>query len=578
MKLKTKFFLIFVLISIIPVLLVAIIVYDRYTIMTQESMLEVYENIFHSATDMANQSIAEIKHTLEASSFYTDAEHSIINDLEKYTEGGSFTPGDVFESNNNLKFLCQNLIYSTDNLNAIFIFTPSGQVLGYGKITDVMPNYTPFEDSWYKKTVALKGKTYVDGISEKDFLIRSEPSISFSKALYDVYSHEFLGVLFVDYAPEIFDLSKVNTLPQTVLLSVETDEDFILYTNVDTLSDPLPSSKSGIQVYKSSLDMDGLYLISSVNPQRLFEEFQITQRMILILAGIYIILLFVISFFLSKYLTKPIAHLSEQMSNHKLHNYVTDERYLNRMDEIGTLYNEYNSMLEEQEKHIKNEYQNKLITLDSQMKSLEAQINSHFLYNTLESINSLAELEGIESISVMSMALGNMFRYSIKAKSELVSVAEEISNVQDYVSIQRIRFQNKFRLELDIPDNLYRCKVLKLILQPIVENALIHGLNRCTEGDVITIRAYTQEQNFFFEVKDNGVGMDNHQLNTIRSILAEPPQFKELGHRSTQSIGLKNINSRIELYYGAGYGMMVNSTPGTGTIITLKLPYFKQED
>lgn len=578
MKLRTKFFLIFTVLSIIPAVTIFATVFMRYLKYSEQQTAEMYQHIYESAIDEAEQSLSEINHVLESMSFYTDAENSIIRDLKKYTQSGTFTSMDVYTSNNNLKFLIQSLIYSTDNLNGIFIFTPSGQTLGYGKNIDIMPNYTPTTDTWYTRTLELEGKTYINGITTKDFLIHAKPSISFSKALYDVYSHEFLGILFVDCVPEIFDLSKVNTLPEKVLLTIETERGFILYSNVDTLTQNTTESAALMQHQSTQLDMLELTLTSAVNPGQLYQEFEMMKKLFLVLSALYITLFFVISFLLSRYLTTPIIYLSRQMANHKLNSYVTEEKYLNRSDEIGILYNEYNSMLEEQQKYIKNEYQNKLITLDSQMKSLEAQINSHFLYNTLESINSLAEIEGIESISTMSMALGNMFRYSIKAKSELVSVMDEISNVQDYVSIQRIRFGNKFQLKLMIPKEMYHCRVLKLIFQPLVENALLHGLDRCATGDTITITGAFKENNLIFQIQDNGIGMDASQVAIIESILAEPPHFKELGRRSTQSIGLKNICSRIELYYGAGYGLSLSSQKEHGTTISIKLPYIHQED
>lgn len=578
MKLRTKFFVIFTLLSIIPAVTIFATLFLHYLKHTEQQTAEVYQHIYDSAIDEANQSISEINHVLESMSFYTDGENSIIRDLKKYTKTGNYTSMDIYNSNNHLKFLIQSLIYSSDNLNGIFIFTPSGQTLGYGNNIDVKPRYLPFTSTWYTRTLELEGKTYINGITTKDFLIHAKPSISFSKALYDVYTHEFLGVLFVDCKPEIFDLSIVSTLPDKVLLTIKTDHNFILYSNVDSLSQNTAESASLMQPQSAELDMYNLTLTSAVNPRQLYHEFDIMKTLFSILCGLYILLFFIISFLLSRYLTNPIIHLSKQMANHKLNSYVTKEKYLNRSDEIGILFNEYNSMLDEQQRYIKNEYQNKLITLDSQMKSLEAQINSHFLYNTLESINSLAEIEGIESISTMSMALGNMFRYSIKAKSELVPVSEEIANVQDYVSIQSIRFSNKFQLKLQIPEEMYHCRVLKLIFQPLVENALLHGLDRCATGDTITITGSFQDNNLLFLIQDNGIGIEPSQVKKIESILAEPPHFKELGRRSTQSIGLKNVSSRIELYYGAGYGLSLSSEIGRGTTISIKLPYIHQEE
>ena len=191
---------------------------------------------------------------------------------------------------------------------------------------------------------------------------------------------------------------------------------------------------------------------------------------------------------------------------------------------------------------------------------------------TLESINSMAELDDNEQIATMSLALGNMFRYTIKTESEVVTLRDELRHVHDYVSIQLIRFSNKFRLELDIPERILEEKVLKLILQPIVENSFYHGLNYCTAGDRITIRGARENSTLLLSVSDNGQGMRREKLEELNVKLQEEASFTELGHRTRQSIGLKNIHSRVELYYGKGYGLHISSTPGEGSTITIKLP------
>ena len=228
--------------------------------------------------------------------------------------------------------------------------------------------------------------------------------------------------------------------------------------------------------------------------------------------------------------------------------------------------------MKEQEQYIKTQYQDRLILLDAQMKSLEAQINSHFLFNTLESINSIAEVEGVSSISDIVLSLGNMFRYSIKTESEIVTLYDELDHINNYVSIQQVRFNNRFRVETDISDSLKKQKVLKLILQPLVENALYHGLKNCTRGDLITVSAKKDNNNLLISVWDNGVGMSEDELNSLQEKLIAPAEFKSLGKRSSRSIGLSNINARIRLYYGHEYGMTVDIAASGGLRITLRLP------
>lgn len=577
MKIKTKFLIIFLLISNIPILIITSYTYNKYTDLIHTQTTQVSENVFNNAKDYANSSIANINHIAEIFSFYSGSNDAIIEDLKKYSDSNrSYSYYDVFQSNNNIKFICQNLIYSSSYINGIFVFTPTGEILGYGygDNIDIKSGYHPFEDSWYKKTLSLEGKTYIDGISKKPFILHAKPSISFSRALYDVYSHEFLGVLFIDCSPKIFDLSSVNTLPNLMLLSIQNEQNQVLYTNVDDLEDKFSSKTTTKQ--SAPLDIEGLHLSSAVNYSHLYKQFNYTRTLIIIIGVSCAVVFLVISILLSYSLTNPITYLSNKMMNRKGHYKVKKEKYLNRTDEIGILYNEYNRMIETLDDFIKNEYQNKLITLDSQMKSLEAQINSHFLYNTLESINSIAEIEEIDSIATMSLALGNMFRYSIKTQSELVTIEEELNHVKDYVAIQKIRFDNKFALIIDLPDGMSELRVLKLIMQPIVENALYHGLNYCNTGSFIKIHGFLNASTLFIEICDDGAGMSKEQVLALEQSFQETAHFTELGHRNKQSIGLKNIHTRIALYYGQGYGLSVFSTLGEGTIITIKLPLLFQ--
>ncbi|MBE5969088.1 MAG: hypothetical protein E7242_02540 [Lachnospiraceae bacterium] len=577
MSLKSKFFVIFFLVSAIPMVVASVFLFNYYTNLNKKNMLDVYDNICKSASVSTQQSIETVKTTLDSLAFYNDSENSIINDIKKYSSGEEYTSFDVLQSNKNIKYLAENLIYSSENLNGIFIFTSGGQLIGYGNNIDILPNYNPSDDNWYKETVKRHGRVYVGDVSKKDFIIYGKESIIVSKALYSFENHEFLGVLMADFTPDLFNLNSVNPLPHSVLISIENNDGNILYSNVDELSSPYPGENKESLINSSTLNLDNIKLSISANPDTLYKDIVPVQFAIVSICIVYVIVCIFVSIMMSVSVTTPISTLSVLMSRHKLGNFAENDKYLKRSDEIGTLYNEYNSMIEEQEKYITSEYKNKLISLDSQMKSLEAQIDSHFLFNTLETINSLAELNGVDDISNISISLGNMLRYSIKAKSELVTVSDELANVDDYITIQKIRFNNKFKLITNIDENILNCRVLKLTFQPLVENALQHGLLKCEAGDTITISSRVKGDMLYFDISDNGVGINENQLEQIRENLKRPPEFKELGKRSTQSIGLKNISSRIELYYGAGFGLIINSKENEGTKISIKFPLLTTE-
>lgn len=579
MKLRSKVFIIFTSIAIIPLMVLTWFSYSRYVKTIEQRMDDISTTLFENATENANQMLSSVKQTAGLFTFYSDSDFSIIENLKRFSDSeNGYDPYDLFQTNRNLRFIFQNVLYSYNYINSLYVFTPSGAVLGHtsGINGDVSINYNPANHNWYQDTLDLNGGLYISSIDDHDIFNGQKNSVFFSQAIHDVYTNEFLGVLVIDCDPTLFDLSLQNTMPDITMLTLDnTANGSVLYSNADDF-DYSFAQKNKV-VYHQSLNLSPLRLTAVFDYNTLFQEYNVTGILMLALAmacGVGIILL---AYITSANLVYPIEHLSRKMATQKGHALELTGRYLNRTDEVGTLYNEYNSMVETLNTSVKRDYQDKLILMDAQMKSLEARINSHFLFNTLEAINSMAELDDNENIATMSLALGNMFRYTIKTQSELVTLEEELHHVFDYVSIQTIRFDNRFKLDIQITQSLRSLHVLKLILQPLVENSLYHGLNYCTSGDTIAIHAHAENNNLYIDVSDNGVGMNQEQLESIRAKLREEPSFTELGHRNKQSIGLKNIHSRIELYYGKGYGLSVDSQINQGTAIHIKIPILSQE-
>ena len=574
MKLRTRFFLIFSILAVIPLLILTEYSYVRYRDITYERMDELSENLFQNAVTQTNNMLSTVQTSISYLTFYSNEnDYSVIENLRPYAEEDTqLTAYDTFRTTQHLNGVFQNIMASYDYITGIYIFTPSDVTFSCSQSSNILSSrYSPKGKNWYENTLAQNGHFYVSAFMDPDMFIGEvEDAVYFSLSINDLYTNEFLGVILVSCDSDIFDLSTVNTMPETTLLYISSKEtNYTLYSNINEL--PENFSGSGLEVKKTDLAVDSLELTAAFDYDSLYAEFSLTGALFLVVAFTCILIFLVLAYVMTKNMIRPLEELSTTMSRQgkDLSFY---SPYMNRTDEIGTLYNEYSNMLEELNASIKRDYQDKLNILDAQMKSLEARINSHFLFNTLESINSMAEIDENEDIATMSLALGNMFRYAIKTPSEIVTLQDEINHVKDYVSIQAIRFSNKFTLTLDIPDELYQQKVLKLILQPLVENSFYHGLNYCTVGDTITIQAKRDSTILYITVSDNGQGMTQEVLDELRAKLSEEASFTELGHRNKQGIGLKNIHSRIELYYGRGYGLSITSTPGEGTSITIKIP------
>lgn len=581
MKLKYRFFLIFSALAVVPLFLFSYIAYNHYINLSNSQITETSSKIMEQAVQETDSVFGSMQHILELVQYTSPNEETILQELGKFADPNSeHSDQDIYEANKKMKYIFQNFVFSTENINGIFIFTPSKVVLGqgYGNGVDVRSDYDPAGEDWYEKTLELEGKIYVDGVKERDYLLNDTPSISFSMCVYDVYSRDFLGVLYINCSQEIFSLDTVNVLPEATEFVIKRENEILYKSNPFDWENSSETNKESHKIeYNQEIAGEGVTLTAVFDKAGLAADFRVTLSLMLFALVVFLILFIVLAYFLARYLTEPITALSHIMAHPREKNRAVESPYMNRTDEIGTLYNQYQTMLEENNRYIKSEYENKMILMDTQMKALESQINAHFLYNTLEVINSLAEIEEAEDISVMALALGDMFRYSIKTKGALVTLEKELAHVKNFVAIQQIRFDNGFRFEMDVPEELYSCRILKLILQPLVENALYHGLLHCNAGSSIYLSARKENKIIYFTVKDDGVGMASETLEQLQKLLEEKPKFGELSQHANESICLKNINARIRLYYGEDYGLSVKSEQRCGTTVQIKIPDLAEE-
>jgi two-component system sensor histidine kinase YesM len=221
------------------------------------------------------------------------------------------------------------------------------------------------------------------------------------------------------------------------------------------------------------------------------------------------------------------------------------------------------------------DYAEQIVTKQAEIDALQSQINPHFLYNTLDSIRGKALSEGVPEIADMTAALSAFFRYSVSKKSNLVTLDDELRNIDHYFAIQRYRFDNRFTLNkvLEEGDGLLECALPKLTIQPVVENAIYHGLEMRIGGGTITIRVTATERRLIIHVVDDGVGMDTATLDALNQRL-DSGQSAESVQASPRSSGiaLTNVNQRIKLLCGEQYGITVYSTLDLGTDVEIVLP------
>ena len=259
-----------------------------------------------------------------------------------------------------------------------------------------------------------------------------------------------------------------------------------------------------------------------------------------------------------------------------------EEFFLQEDFEKLSLFEKINHILETYSPHTQAESQEEedLRRTRAELFALQAQINPHFLYNTLDSIRGQALIDGVGEIADTIEALSNIFKYSIGEKDNLISLRQELENLVYYVKIQKYRFMDKIDLAMEIEDNDYhvlRTKIPKLTLQPIVENAIHHGLEPKPEKGKVTVRVLVVDSQLRITVADDGVGMDEETLLRIKKQLCGTAVVQQGSKKAIHGIALHNANKRIQNYFGPNYGLEIYSTKNLGTRVDVTVPYLKKE-
>lgn len=284
----------------------------------------------------------------------------------------------------------------------------------------------------------------------------------------------------------------------------------------------------------------------------------IVALMVILVGGIAML----IGIYISQQIARPIVHLAQIMetySNDKEY----DETYINRDDEIGEIYLQFLSLMTRIDDYHHEGIRKQELLRQSEIKALMSQINPHFLYNTLDSIKWKAKLDETDDIAVMVTELGNLLKGSMDNRNTLVSIYDEIQFVESYIKIQKFRYGERFEYVSSIQEDIYHYIIPKLILQPLVENALIHGIENAKVKGIIELSAWEEGNYLYFSIADNGVGTDL--------------KLDDILNNTEKSIGLRNVDQRIKLYYGQEFGIRWESEIGHGTVVFIRIPKIVKE-
>ncbi len=490
------------------------------------------------------------------------------------------------------------VLQMNDKLNGISLLDAEGEVKyainiqGKNSISG-----SEKEEIWFKETLALNGAPYFIDPHTNDFILyltnETKPTvISVAQSIMDYYANRTIGVLLVDQNTQQFfdDIATVN-LQQGEQVAIISRTGKLIYSNIP-LNEPekqaiLDAVQSEGQT-PARINLDGRQelLIASKPSQYGFQVISLLpvaelqkksaylKNMNLIMLPIVTGIVFFISIAVSYMFVKPLRRMMPSFK--KLEMGIFSTRVpVKGTHELAQISSAFNHMVQNIENLINQKYEANLLRKQAEFSALQSQINPHFLYNTLYATKSVIDRNEYDKASAMIQNLSEIFRYSLNQGSSSVSLREEIDHIRKYLYLHEIRFADKYTVHYDIDESLWNCRLLRLTLQPIVENAIEHGLKEKSFGGEIRISAKASGDKWLIYIYDNGRGFSEQALSHFNTLLKQP--YDE-PLSSMEHIGIRNVNSRIQLQYGQEFGLKIGSKSGLHTTIKITLPLQRTQE
>ena len=517
--------------------------------------------------------------------------------IQKYLKNSdSLSDVERFKDANKITELLDNIINTRQDIVSIFIFGNNGTMLSNNMNSGVNRNYNFAKQNWYQDAMESNGKPVVVSPHKQSYVINSSKMvISLSRSINIYDQKDQLGVILIDLNLKVLDdICRNVKLGNSGYMFIVDSEGNVVYhpdysymqraaddmyiKNVfkadDSLIPDVLEAEGGSFIKKvdsgqmhvtfKKFEPAGWTIIGVTPYKSMMYEIYRIRSFILIIGLLGLLGAFIMSYLISSMISKPVTRLQHLMKQAEGGNLDVSLNFDSR-DEIGSLSKSFNNMINK----IKDLMHQVVVEQEDKRKTelnaLQAQINPHFLYNTLDSIIWMAEMNKDEVV-IMADALAKLFRLSLSKGAEIIPVEQEMEHVRNYLIIQSMRYSDKFDYEIKVDENILRNSTLKLILQPLVENSIYHGIKNRRQKGHILIRGRKIEDKMLLEVIDDGIGMEQEKCDEI------------LKHGSTgtrkgfNGVGVKNVNDRIKLYYGDEYGLKYISSPGMGTTAELWLP------
>lgn len=565
---------------IVSLLVVSVIVYSVAKRTIQNRVSEYMEQyLVQLSTSIDNKLETTLQLNAQLS---VNAQLSEI--LKKYD---SASPSEKLSYRQDVENIFITIMSIYDNIRGIYIFDSCGNEF-YLRNSSGLDMSTLEKASWYQDALARQGAhvIFLDSRSGRDNM-----AVGIARSIVNIYNHQSYGVALIEIpysliAETVYGGSAQSELQQGAIV-IRDDQEQLIYSTraevgaqtADTQSRPAAGTPQMRVFYADGAEQIRITYVSArtgwtydyvCEMKYLMKDMARIKTVITVLVVAVSLITVCLLIVFSHRTFRPLGELVTAMQKVKEGDYSVQVRTYSQ-DEFEYLGQTFNDMAGSIRDLIQKVYSAQLMQKDARLKVLQQQINPHFLYNTFETMRGIALCENNENLADMIKNISEFMRYNMYGSDGTSTLETELHHVTNYINVMDYRFDNKIRLQIDLPERLLRQQVPKFTLQPIVENAVLHGFRQKKSDCEIRISGRIDGRDAWLEIADNGSGIDARTLAEINAGLdrAVPADGSEAGH---VSIGILNVNSRLRLNYGERYGVRLSSREGEGTTAEIHVP------
>lgn len=576
MLLRNKLFYSIIVLIIIPSLIIAIVVrivfldskIEEITYNTEQVLIQSNKNLDLLIEDASRTSLAILY------------DRPLLDILRRYDIDEKQIP--TLRHREAFTSMLASIMYKRESIYGIHVFSNNGFLFSHANKQMNMTNYDVTNEKWYEKAKSQSGAGVIYAAEKPSYYVNEvEEMISFVRVIRDPIDHKEIGIIKLDFNPNILN----NQVESRGIAEwdVSLNDESLIHRKNDDLLEACINNKSWIMdkqtkenylcLLNKSEQTDVIYR-NLIPKDYVYKEIQEFDRVLIIITLIIIVFSLGISYYVSRRLMEPLEKLKTQAVN--MHNEFKGYHFQDEeKGDIVVLSGVYNEMFEEIESLFKQLYQLQFINAEAEYRALQAKMNPHFLFNTLESINMLAIKNQQFELSDKIVELGKLIRYNLKNEEPFVKLREEINFTKTYISIMQSRMTQNISVKWIVEPELMNEEVPKYIIQPIIENSLNHGFYGEPMSLIIEIRS--EGKSIKIKINDDGIGISEIKLKELYRRLNLNVQSNKRRRKESNGIALVNIKERLTLTYGMDGKLIIESTEGKGTKVIILIPRREKE-